>query len=370
MSAFKNQNEPNPDQQNRPIDQLDHRYGCHKWILNKDLESLAIEKYRINGRGTTIYDVIETFQCSKDKAQRRLKNACKEKIDKNDKKFSLLFTFDNERTKPQQYYPSCIKAKIIENKKNRLIGTTGVTSNNKTFSSKSPLDNALIYQLVSSLLTELCLLPFYPLLMHNIHLWTQIDESHYNELHQKLSVNQSKIEREQIGLRPVVYTFNKSGSIQIDIKSSRYPFKIETDDDINSFFVFLGQVKDRLGLILSDPRERIVPAVNNWILKSCDFNKDVEFEGDIGQILDPNIQIKYAGKALRLYVKSMEDKFVIRGERTMKIDKPVFTFLNESILQPYHLIQSKIEEILEIKMQEFLDKIKELQRTDREETIN
>jgi hypothetical protein len=205
--------------------------------------------------------------------------------------------------------------------------------------------------------------------MHNIHLWTKIDESHYNELHQKLSFNQSKIEREQIGLRPVVYTFNKSGSIQIDIKSSRYPFKIETDDDVNSFFVFLGEVKYMLGLILSDPKERIVPDVNNWILKSCDFNKDVEFEGDIGQILDPNIQIKYAGKVFRLYVKNMEDKFLIRGERTMKIDKPVFTFFNESILQPYHLIQSKIEEIIEIKMQELFYKIKELQKTNKEETI-
>ena len=369
MSSSNNQNEPNPDQQNRPFDQLDHRYGCGKWISDKDLESLAIEKYRINGRGITIYDVIEKFQCSIGKAQLRLKNACKEKIDKNVKKFSLLFTLD-KRTKPQQYYPSCKKAIIIENKRNRLIGTTGVTSNNNTFSSKSPLDDALIYQLVSSFLTELCLLPFYPLLIHNIHFWTQIDKSHYNELHQKLSVNQSKIERVQIGLRAVVYTFNKSGSIQIDIKSSRYPFKIETDDDVNSFFIFLGQVKDRLGLILSDPRERIVPDVNNWILKSCDFNKDVEFEGDLGQILDPNIQIKHAGKAFRLYVKNLEDKFVIRGERTMKIDKPVFTFLNESLLQPYHLFHSKLEEIIEIKMQEFVNKIKELQRTDREETVN
>ena len=54
----------------------------------------------------------------------------------------------------------------------------------------------------------------------------------------------------------------------------------------------------------------------------------------------------------------------------MKIDQTISTLMNDSILHPYHLIQSKIEEILEIKMQEFLDKIKELQRTDREETIN
>ena len=39
------------------------------------------------------------------------------KIDKNGKKFSVLFRLDNERTNPQQYFPSCIKATIIENKR-------------------------------------------------------------------------------------------------------------------------------------------------------------------------------------------------------------------------------------------------------------
>ena len=366
MTSLHNKNQPTQGKENRPFDELDHRYGPCKSIPDNLLEDLALENYRKNGKGTTIKDVMHRFGIHKKKAQRRLKYAIKEKEDKQE----ILFTLD--RKSPQQYYPTRLKPQIIEHikKQNRPINPTGVTSNNKTFSSKSPLDNALIYQIVSSFLSELCLIPFYPLLMHNIHLWTKIDKSHYNELDQNLSFNQSKIEREQIGLRPVVYTFNKSGSIQIDIESSRYPFKIETDDDVNSFFVFLGEVKYRLGLILSDPRERIVPEVNNWILKSCDFNKDIEFEGDIGQMLDPNIQIKYAGKAFRLYVKNLEDKLVLRGERTMKIDKPIFTFFNDSLLQPYHLIHSKIEEIIEIKMQQFFDKIKELQKTNREETVS
>ena len=42
-----------------------------------------------------------------------------------------LFTI-NERTKPQQYFPSCIKATIIE-KKNGLIDPTGANYNNKAF---------------------------------------------------------------------------------------------------------------------------------------------------------------------------------------------------------------------------------------------
>jgi hypothetical protein len=54
-----------------------------------------------------------------------------EKIDKNGKKFSILFTLDNERTKPQQYFPSCIRASIIEYKRkrqNRLMTLQGLAT--------------------------------------------------------------------------------------------------------------------------------------------------------------------------------------------------------------------------------------------------
>lgn len=360
MSNTTLQNEPFISQENDHSDQLDHIINGHgKWISSKVLENLAVNGYRTNGRGLTYSYLSNKLGISKKKAQRKLKNATKS---------GLLFTLDN-RTKPQQYFPSSIKAEIIKNKidlqKNRLIATTGVTSNIHAFSSRNPLDNALIYKMIYSLLSSLIMFPFQLLFLHNIHLWTEIDKSHYQELFQNLlNENQAKTYRERIGVRQVIYKFNKSGSIQIDIESSRAPFKIETDDDVNSFFVFIGQVKDRLAAILNDPRERIVPDINDWVLKACDFNKDIEYVGDIGQILDPNIQIKYAGKAFRLYVKNMEAKFVIRGEQTMKIDKPVFPFFNHDILHPYHLIQTKIEEIVDRKFQELLDKIKDLHKTD------
>ena len=47
-----------------------------KGFRDKELEELAIEKYKINGKGITFEDVIEKFHCKKEKAQRRLKNAC------------------------------------------------------------------------------------------------------------------------------------------------------------------------------------------------------------------------------------------------------------------------------------------------------
>src|SRR5688572_2818068 len=110
MSSSNNQKEPNENGENISIDQLEQRYGLGKWIFDKDLEDLALKKYYAKGRGITFSDIIKNLKCSKDKAQLRLKNACKEKI-KNGKKSSILFTLKNERTNPQQYFPTCIKAK-------------------------------------------------------------------------------------------------------------------------------------------------------------------------------------------------------------------------------------------------------------------
>ena len=265
----------------------------------------------------------------------------------NGKKTSVLFRLDNERTIPQQFFPSSIKATIIENKGNRLIDPTGVSYSNKDHSSTYPLHNAIENHIVQSFLPQLSLLPFQPLNMHNIHLWTIIDKSHYEELKLKPVFNKTKIVRERIGLREVIFKFNKKGSIEIDISCSKYPFQIETDDDVNNFFIFLGKVQYTLAYILSDPRERIVPSVDTWILKSCDFNKDVEIQ-NIGQLMNLNIQVKHAGKAFRLYVKNLEDRFVLREERTMKVNQPISIFLDDAILNPFHLINSKVNELINI----------------------
>lgn len=101
--------------QNRPFDHLVHSYRRGKHIPDKELEEYALEIYHKNGRGMTVSDIVEKLRCSKAKAQLKLKNACIEKIDKNGKKTSILFRLDGKRTKPQQYFPSCIKATIIEN---------------------------------------------------------------------------------------------------------------------------------------------------------------------------------------------------------------------------------------------------------------
>lgn len=180
-----------------------------------------------------------------------------------------------------------------------------------------------------------------------------------------MSNNKTKIKRERIGLREVVYKFHKRGSIEIEIACSRYPFQIETDDDVYNFFIFLGQVKDRLANILNDPRERIIPPVNKWILKYCDFNKYVEIgDNDIGQLMNLNLQVKHIGKAFRLYVKNLEDKFVLRGEKVTKVDQPITIFLNDSIQHPFHFINGKLNkfsEKVEERFNEIINRIDKLE---------
>lgn len=352
---------------NGPNEHLVHSHGRGKWIRDKELEELALKIYPINGKGITFSDVVNEYRCSKDTAQLRLKNGCKEKIDKNGKKSSILFILDDKRTKPQQYFPSCIKATIIKNKRNRLIDPTGVSYSNKAFS--YPLDNTIESQIVSSFLTQLALLPWQELNMHNIHLWMIIDKSHYEEIINQRPCsenNKTKIQRERIGLRELIYKFHKRGSIEIEIACSKSPFPIETDNDVNNFFVFLGQVKYALAIILNDPWERIVPPVDDWILKYCDFNKDVELDDkNNGQLMKLNIQIKYAGEAFRLYVKNLEDRFALRGEKVMKVNQPITTFLHDAISHLY-LINSKCNEIVNIiekRFNEINNRIEKLEKS-------
>ena len=44
------------------------------------------------------------------------------------------------------------------------------------------------------------------------------------------------------------------------------------------------------------------------------------------------MQIKHAVKAFRLYVKNLDNRFVLRGERITKIDEPGTSFMNDAIL--------------------------------------
>src|SRR5215467_8176615 len=110
-----------------PKGKLVHTSILSKRISTKKIEEIAIQKYRTCGKGIDFSDVME-LHCSKANAQRILKDCCGQRI---------LFR-SPKRTSPQRYYPSIIKADILENlqqKGNVPIHLTEVLS------SKVPLSN-------------------------------------------------------------------------------------------------------------------------------------------------------------------------------------------------------------------------------------
>ncbi|MBV9176310.1 MAG: hypothetical protein JO297_04675, partial [Nitrososphaeraceae archaeon] len=213
-----------------------------------------------------------------------------------------------ENTSPQQYFPACIKADIIQDLKNRksvLVEPTGVnlSKNSHCSSSKHSLSNILEYQKVQSFLEVLTQLPFAAPYIHKLQLRLSIDKQYYKELSQNEGhINRAKRHEEIIGRRHVSYIFSPNGTVEISVKSSDTPFKLETEEDENVIFSFLGQVRDRLLYYVSDIRERHIPPILEWTLKACDLNKDVKIQ-DNCQITLPDIQLKYADRVFRLYVK-------------------------------------------------------------------
>ena len=127
---------------------------------------------------------------------------------------------------------------------------------------------------------------------------------------------------------------------EIAVKSSDTPFRLETDEDESIIFSFLGQVRDRLLYHVSDIRERHIPSIMEWALKRCDLNKDVEIQYNCQMTL-PDIQLKYAGRVFRLYVKSLHDKAVYRTEESLTLNRALLSEALDNITHPHRLVESK-----------------------------
>jgi hypothetical protein len=300
-------NVPNATSQSVPLDELGQSVIPRSYISEHKIKEIAVEKYRCSGKGITFNDVRQRFHVKKAQAQRSLKHFHAK---------GILFTAEDlstrgidlaQNTNPQKYFPVCIKSDIIQDLKKRncvLVQATGVNLQKKDIS------NTLEHQKAQSFIQVLMQLPFAPLYIHKLQLRLSIDKQYYKELtHKEGRINRAKIHEDIIGRRHVTYTFSPNGTVEIAVKSSDTPFKLETDEDETVLFSFLGQVKDRLLYRIGDIRERHIPPIMEWVLKACDLNKDVEIQYNC-QLTLPDIQLKYAGKVFRQYVKSLHDKAV------------------------------------------------------------
>jgi hypothetical protein len=135
----------------------------------------------------------------------------------------------------------------------------------------------------------------------------------------------AKVHEENIGRRHVTYTFSPNSTVAIDIRSHDTPFKPEIDQDESIIFSLLGQVKDRLLYHVSYMKELHIPSIMQWILKACDLNKDVEIQDNCQMTLSA-IQLKYAGRIFRLYVKSLQYKAVYRSEESLTLNRVLLYF--------------------------------------------
>jgi len=110
------------------------------------------------------------------------------------------------------------------------------------------------------------------------------------------------------------------------VACSNNPFKLEDEADESILYSFLGQVRDRLLYLVTDPHERIVPPIIKWILTGCDINKDITVS-DMLQLTAINIQLKEADRVFRIYIKSLGDKAVYRVEESVKMRSPLMDAL-------------------------------------------
>jgi hypothetical protein len=166
--------------------------------------------------------------------------------------------------------------------------------------------------------------------------------------------NKGKQLFEIIGNARVTYTFYPSGTINIEVKCSNTPFKLETEVDRSHILVFFGQLRDRLIIFLNDPHERNVPNIMEWFLTECDISRDIKVS-DWLHYTGIKIQVKHLDHLFRIYVKSMGRDTVCRVEEGRHHDKTAIEAINE-IFNPYERVEKQLAEQNKI-LHQILDKL-------------
>lgn len=177
--------------------------------------------------------------------------------------------------------------------------------------------------------------------MHNLHFKTKITPECYSELKlPSYKKNYGKNYEEIIGKTKVDYILYSSGTVVIHTTCSNYPFKVETEEDKLKLIGYFGQVRAGLIHLLNDSRERIVPAISEWEVTECDFNKDIKVS-DYFHMTALKIRIKHLDHLLGLYVKAMGQDTVLRVEETKRPNMRAADFIID-IFNPMGGLQSEL----------------------------
>jgi len=276
-----------------------------RYTRSQDLADLAVDKYNANGRGITFKDLLKKEPAYRKKqAQETLKRCLQNET---------LFTIANH--KPQKYFPTCLKAKILKDRisKNASVRVTEVGCFNGACKDGTSADTIAIQSLEGYVLP---LLLSAPLHIHKLQFKLKITPECYAELGTSMDDgNKGKQLVEVIGKVRVLYYFYANGRVMVFVESSNNPFRLEDEIDLSRLTAFFGQVRDRLIMFLADKHERIVPDIMQWELTQCDINKDVKVS-HLFQATGLKLQVKHYDHLFRIYIKSMGKDSVCRVEES------------------------------------------------------
>jgi hypothetical protein len=317
--------------------------SIRKYISKDNVEKIAIGKYQENGLGITFEDIKIEFSVNKGKAQRTLKYFHEQKVlfTANDLIIEGITALQNKS--PQQYFPTCIRAEIIEDlgrRKSVLVSPTGVD----LLASSSQLASATHNDFIVTNTLEgyvLPLLPQAPIFIHNLHFKTQVASECYLDLDLPYyDKNNGKRHSENIGTSHVDYVLYPNGTVDIHVRCSNNPYKLETEIDRSRINAFFGQIRDRLIILLRDERERIVPDIMDWQITECDINKDIKIS-HLLHFSAIKVQVKYLDHIFRIYIKAMGKETVSRVEESLYPNKPALEFIN-NIFNPMEKVERQI----------------------------
>ncbi|MGA9170433.1 MAG: hypothetical protein WBZ20_09850, partial [Nitrososphaeraceae archaeon] len=165
--SLNNNNTPLENSKSAPLALSTQSCCRNRYTSSEQITALAVGVYKKKcARGITYQDCLENgFAYHKRQAQDTLKYHLR---------IGTLFTLEDKR--PQQYYPTAIRAEVIENKqKNTSIDPIGVALPNLPHISKGPLANCMESVIMQTL--EGYVLPLLPeasLFIHNMHFKTKV----------------------------------------------------------------------------------------------------------------------------------------------------------------------------------------------------
>jgi hypothetical protein len=312
---------------------------CRSYIHSAKIVELSTDKFMKTGKGITFKDLMkEGITFHKYQAQDTLKYHLRK---------GNIFTLKD--TRPQQYYPTKIKAEVIEKiAKNTPLDPTEVgiilLSHSHLSSSKSPLSQCLQHMAVHTLEGYvLPLLPEAPLFIHNMHFKTKVLPECYSELDLAYyRGNNGKHHAEIIGNTRIDYVLYSSGTVDIHASCSNNPYKLETEDDRFRIIEFFGQIRAGLINLLNDKHERIVEDVLEWELTECDINKDIKVS-DMLHFSAIKVQAKHLNHLFSVYIKSMGKDTVCRIEERKHPNKSLIDFIND-VFNPVERVEKQIAE--------------------------